>query len=128
MMKKQNVKKGNVAHMVLSAMGKRKSNSFIALSDAHRNAYKRTQSKIIGIRLYYTPNKIKLIVGAVLACVGLITLPLPTGSALLIGLGLSMVSNNSRVAKVKIQTAKNKFSGGVKKVHLFIVTKTGYFL
>ena len=47
----------------------------------------------LGIALIYKKNLVKIIVGGVCAFVGLVTLPLPTGSIILISVGLSLMAN-----------------------------------
>ena len=46
----------------------------------------------LGIDLIYKKSKVKIVLGSCLAGLGVITLPIPTGSVFLIAFGLALVS------------------------------------
>lgn len=47
----------------------------------------------LGIKLIYKKNMFKIVLGSSLAGLGVITLPIPTGSFILIAVGLSLMVN-----------------------------------
>lgn len=66
-------------------------NTFISLATAHHRATEAQRVKNLGVQSIYTIDKLKLIVGAVVASVGLVTLPLPTGSIVLVACGVTLI-------------------------------------
>ena len=57
-----------------------------------------------GVELQYRKDTLKIAVGATMATIGLLTLPLPTGSILLIAVGMSLMATGG----LDIQKYKNK--------------------
>jgi len=56
----------------------------------------------LGVKLIYKKNVFKIVLGSFLAGLGVITLPIPTGSFVLIAVGLSLMANGGvNIIKIK---------------------------
>lgn len=61
----------------------------------------------LGVEMVYKKNMFKIVAGVVCVVIGVVTLPLPTGSPLLIALGLSLLVNGGvDVWKIKKDIVK----------------------
>lgn len=72
---------------------KNKNKKMITYEEYNRRVSQLENMQALGIELIHKRDMIKITCGAIMTGVGLVTLPLPTGSILLIALGVSMMAN-----------------------------------
>lgn len=95
-----------------------KPNGFISMHTAQHRASHACTAHVMGVRSIYALDMTKLIVGAAMVCIGIVTLPLPTGSVVLIGLGVPMCIDSIPQVKYSTQKIKKRLKhGGFKKFH-----------
>lgn len=81
----------------------------------HRqNELRRVQD--LGIKLVHRKNIFKIVIGGVLVGVGLVTLPFPTGSIVMISIGSTLLLNGG----INIYLYKSRF---IRKIRLFVMGK-----
>ena len=68
-------------------------NKTITYKEYNRRLNKLEHIQALGVELLYNKSLFKIGVGGIMIVIGVITLPFPTGSILLIGLGLSLMAH-----------------------------------
>ena len=92
---------------------KKKYNNIITYEEYNRRVGELERIQVLGVEVIHDKNKIKIICGAVLVGVGIVTLPIPCGSMVLIAIGVSLMASGgidmmARKRKL-IQKIKYKF-------------------
>jgi len=65
----------------------------ISYNELNRRISEIERVKKLGVELIHKKDMVKVVFGGVLVVVGIVTLPIPTGSLLFISVGLSLIAN-----------------------------------
>ena len=65
----------------------------ISYNELNRRISEIERVKKLGVELIHKKDMIKVVFGSVLVVVGVVTLPIPTGSIVFISVGLSLIAN-----------------------------------